>query len=158
MVYDDIIYNSIIDEVVNILNDVREEIQQNMSAKGVNASGRTSDGIRVERYDNGVRLVLSGERVAPLATLEVGRRGGKVPTRFADIIEEWSRDKGLQFPRETDRRRFAYLTARKIARQGTVRHKLPVDVYSDAVLKGKNRIRKSVKTILTDYIHENLPK
>lgn len=156
--YDSEIYNSIIDEVVGILTDVKDEIQANMAAKQINASGRTSGGMQVQRYEGGVRLVLTGERVAPLATLEVGRQGGKVPLGFTEIIEEWSRDKGLAFGSEKDRRRFAYLTARKIAREGTQRHKLPTDVYSDEVTQGLARLRKTIKAQVTDYIHKNLPK
>jgi hypothetical protein len=156
MAYDSEIYNSIIDEVVNILLEVKDEIQAEMAAKNINASGRTSAGMQVQRYESGVRLVLTGDDVAPLATLEVGRQGGKVPMGFTDIIERWSRDKGLQFADEKDRRRFSYLTARKIAREGTHRHKMPTDVYSGAVVKGMERLRKTIKAELTQYIHETL--
>lgn len=154
--YDSEIYNSIIDEVVGILTEVRDEIQENMAAKQINASGRTSGGMQVQRYEGGVRLVLTGERVAPLATLEVGRQGGKVPSGFTEIIEEWSRDKGLAFGSEKDRRRFAYLTARKIAREGTQRHKLPTDVYSDEVTRGVARLKDGIKAQVTEYIHNSL--
>lgn len=156
MAYDSEIYNSIIDEVVNILLEVKDEIQAEMVAKNINASGRTSAGMQVQRYESGVRLVLTGDDVAPLATLEVGRQGGKVPMGFTDIIERWSMDKGLQFADEKDRRRFSYLTARKIAREGTQRHKMPTDVYSGAVTKGMERLRKTIKAELTQYIHETL--
>ena len=154
--YDEEIYNTIIDEVVNILLEVKDEIQANMASKQINASGRTSRGMQVQRYEHGVRLVLTGDDVAPLATLEVGRRGGKVPMGFTDIIEQWSRDKGLTFPNEGDRRSFAYLTARKIAREGTQRHKLHVDVYSNEVQSCVDRIRKSINVQVTEYIHKNL--
>ena len=157
-VFDSTIYNSIIDEVVNILLDVRAEIQSNMESKGINASGRTSRGMQVQRYESGVRLVLAGADVAPLATLEVGRAGGRVPRGFTDIIEQWSREKGLTFANEKDRRSFAYFTARKIAREGTERHKMPVDVYSDAVTRGVDKIKQLVNAQVTQYVHQNLPK
>ena len=157
-VFDSTIYNSIIDEVVNILLDVRAEIQSNMESKGINASGRTSRGMQVQRYESGVRLVLAGDDVAPLATLEVGRAGGRVPRGFTDIIEQWSREKGLTFANEKDRRSFAYFTARKIAREGTERHKMPVDVYSDAVTRGVDKIKQLVNAQVTQYVHQNLPK
>lgn len=154
--YDNIIYNSVMDEIERVLLDVRDEIRAKMASDGVNASGRTSAGMQVQRYESGVRLVLTGEDVAPLATLEVGRAGGKVPLGFADIIEQWSRDKGLAFPTEGDRRSFAYLTARKIAREGTERHKSPIDVYSDEVLRGVARINQAIKVEITQYIHNLL--
>lgn len=154
--YDNIIYNSVMDEIERVLLDVRDEIRAKMASEGVNASGRTSAGMQVQRYESGVRLVLTGEDVAPLATLEVGRAGGKVPLGFADIIEQWSRDKGLAFPTEGDRRSFAYLTARKIAMEGTERHKSPIDVYSDEVLRGVARINQAIKVEITQYIHNLL--
>ena len=154
--YDNIIYNSVMDEIERVLLDVRDEIRAKMASEGVNASGRTSAGMQVQRYESGVRLVLAGDDVAPLATLEVGRAGGKVPRGFADIIEQWSRDKGLSFPTEGDRRSFAYLTARKIAREGTERHKSPIDVYSDEVLRGVARINQAIKVEITQYIHNLL--
>ena len=91
-----------------------------------------------------------------LTTLEVGRRGGKVPMGFADIIEQWSRDKGLTFPRERDRRSFAYLTARKNARQGTQRHQQPIDIYSEEVTRGVARLKEGIKAQVTEYIHNSL--
>lgn len=154
--YDNIIYNSVMDEIERVLLDVRDEIRAKMASEGVNASGRTSAGMQVQRYESGVRLVLTGDDVAPLATLEVGRAGGKVPLGFADIIEQWSRDKGLAFPTEGDRRSFSYLTARKIAREGTERHKSPIDVYSDEVLQGVARINQAIKVEITQYIHNLL--
>jgi hypothetical protein len=154
--YDNIIYNSVMDEIERVLIDVRDEIRAKMANEGVNASGRTSAGMQVQRYENGVRLVLTGDDVAPLATLEVGRRGGKVPMGFTDIIEQWSRDKGLTFPRERDRRSFAYLTARKIARQGTQRHQQPIDIYSEEVTRGVERLKDGIKAQITEYIHNSL--
>lgn len=156
--YDSEIYNSIIDEVVKVLLEVKDEIQANMASKNINASGRTSAGLQVQRYESGVRLVLTGEKVAPLATLEVGRQGGRVPLGFTEIIEQWSRDKGITFGDEKERRRFAYLTARKIAREGTQRHKMPVEVYSKEVSEGLARLRNNIKVQVTEYIHNNLPK
>lgn len=154
--YDNIIYNSVMDEIERVLLDVRDEIRTKMASEGVNASGRTSAGMQVQRYESGVRLVLTGDDVAPLATLEVGRAGGNVPRGFADIIEQWSRDKGLAFPTEGDRRSFAYLTSRKIAREGTERHKSPIDVYSEEVERGLSRIRQNIKVEVTKYIHNSL--
>ena len=154
--YDNIIYNSVMDEIERVLLEIRDEIRAKMASEGVNASGRTSAGIQVQRYESGVRLVLTGDDVALLATLEVGRRGGKVPMGFADIIEQWSRDKGLSFPRDRDRRRFAYFTARKIARQGTQRHQQPIDIYSEEVTRGVERLKDGIKAQVTEYIHNSL--
>lgn len=154
--YDSSINNTIIDEVVSVLEACAEEIKAEMQSKGINASGRTSNAIKVERYEGGVRLVIEAGNVAPLGTLEVGRAGGRVPFMFSTIIQQWAKDKGLSFATEGDLKRFAFLTSRKIASRGTERHASPTDVYSAAVMRAKDKIKDSIKMTLTDYIHENL--
>lgn len=60
---------------------------------------------------------------AQFAQLETGRQAGKVPRGFAQIIYDWSLNRGISFTSIKDRKRFAYLTARKIANEGTELHK-----------------------------------
>lgn len=147
-------------QVVGILERAKMVIQANMAEKGINASGRTSQSLRVETYADGVRLVIGGKDTAPLATLEVGRDGGKVPRGFTDIIDQWSRDKGLTFGSERERRTFAYLTARKIAREGTERHKDNIDVYSTIVETAARELVTTMTPVIVREInrqvHEHL--
>ncbi len=128
------------------------EIQASMQANGVNASGRTSASFRVETTDDGVQLIGGGDDTAPVATLEVGRKGGNVPAGFAGILEQWSRDKGLVFETESRRKSFAYLLGRKIAREGTQRSKEPQDVYSSIVQQAADDIKDIVLTQLTSVV------
>lgn len=146
--------NSIIEQITEVLVQTRDEIRANMDAKKINASGRTSASLRVERRGNKIVLVggnnqthtvhgdIYGSDTAPIPTLEVGREGGKVPRGFYYIIREWSREKGLSFANESERNTFSFFVARKIAREGTKRHLLPADVYSTPVQKAKERIEK----------------
>lgn len=156
------------DEVIRILTDTRDEIRANMSANGINASGRTSASIRVLVYDGGVRLVggtdgthavtrdIYGSDTAPIPTLEIGREGGKVPRGFYHIIKEWSREKGLQFNTEGERSTFAYFVAQKIAREGTRRHMLAVDVYSTPVNKAVGRVSDALGKFVKDEVGKAL--
>lgn len=146
------IYNSVIDEVADILLQARDEIRANMASQNINASGRTSAGIQVERYEGGVRLVLTGNDVAPLYTLETGRGAGRVPTGFTEILEQWTRDKGLTFANEQERRSFAYLLGRKIARQGTQRNMLPADVYSEPVNAALAKMKGRLRATISEYV------
>lgn len=112
------------------------DIRNNMENKGINASGRTSASLKVESYENGIRLISSGENIAPFGTIEVGRKGGKVPKGFAQILYQWSIDKAISFDKDRERRTFAYLLARKIAREGTDRNRNPrADIYSEVIKK-----------------------
>jgi len=150
-------------EIIKILNETRDQIRANMAAKKVNASGRTSDSIRVEPYPGGVRLIggtdgvhkiedyppilgtLDASDTAPIPTLEVGRVGGKVPRGFYYIIREWSREKGLNFSSESERGTFAYFVAQKIARQGTKRSTTHVDIYGTPVEETKEKINQLLR-------------
>lgn len=129
------------DIVESILQQAVESIKAKMQTEGINASGRTADSFVVRKTEDGWQLVGGGGSAAPVPTLEVGRQGGKVPAGFRHIIEQWSRDKGLTFSTESERRSFAYLTARKIAREGTARHKTNVDVYSSIVRTAADSIK-----------------
>jgi len=164
-------------EVAEVLESVAVQIQNNMQAQGINASGRTSESFHIEIDDNGVRLVAGGEGTAPIGTLEVGRKAGDVPQGFQSIIKQWIKDKGitvapLQYSdrylnSEAMQRRFppkdptergldamAGAIAHNIAEKGTDRHRNPRnDIYSnvvpDAVIEIEKVILDNVVKTLT---------
>jgi hypothetical protein len=132
-----------IDLLREILERAKEQIISNIESKGIKASGRTQNSLRVEQTDTGIRLVGGGAGAAPIHTLEVGRPGGKVPKGFYEIIKQWSRDKGFQFESETRRNSFAYLTAKKIQKEGTERHRNNRnDIYSEVVREAREDINR----------------
>lgn len=145
----------ILAECQTILERAKEAIQAQMEYQGVNATGNTSRSFRVERYEGGVRLVMGGTdyKTAPLQTLEVGRPGGAVPRGFTEILEEWSIAKGIPFSTDRERRSFAYLLGRRIAREGTLRHKTPVDVYSSIITDAANKVTADVIKSITIHLH-----
>ena len=132
-------------KIITILERCKKEIQANMQSRNINASGRTSASLKVETYAGGVRLVSAGERIAPFDTVQFGRPAGKVPKGFYYIIKQWSRDKGLTFDRESERSTFAYFLSRKIAKEGTQRHRTPDEqVYTPAVTEAVKEIRATI--------------
>lgn len=115
---------------------VREELERakqliinHIRANGQNASGRTIASLHVEQKKDGG--ILWGRK--PFGTLETGRRAGKVPYRFGDIIYQWMMDKGIHAapmpyltnkphrysPQERADRSMAYAIAKNIASRGT---------------------------------------
>lgn len=129
--------NELKTEILRILNETRDQIRANMKAQGINASGRTSASLHTVERDGGETLALvgGGQNAAPIPTLELGRREGKVPTGFYYIIKQWTRDKRMNFASEQERSTFAYFVARKIAAQGSLKFRDPskrTDVYSTA--------------------------
>ena len=137
------------------LEKLKSEIVGNMASKKINASGRTAASFRVEKYDNGFRLIGGGEGAAPLFTLEVGRVAGKVPMGFTSILAQWSRDKGLTFATERERNTFAYFLGKKIAKEGTRRNKQKEDVYSSAVKSAVEDISKQLLVSVKEQIQLN---
>lgn len=138
--------------IAAILERTKAQVLQNMQTLNINASGRTAASMEVWDDDKGVYLGLRGDKHAPAATLEIGRAGGKVPAGFYEIIKQWTRDKGLGFPNERERGTFAYFVARKIAREGTQRHKIPADVYSTPARQAIPSIRETLAQMIFDSI------
>lgn len=133
-------------EVQNIvfeeLEDLRKRIISNIDSSGRRASGRTSESMRTDVSEN--RGVLFG-RMA-FGTLETGRKPGKVPAGFYQIIKQWVIDKGISFDSQSERNSFAYLVSRKIAREGTQlnRRGADTDVYTAEVPETISRIKDRV--------------
>ena len=138
--------------IVAILERCKADIETNMQTQDVNASGRTVGSLAVVYDNDGLRLGLFGNAHAPLGTLEVGRAGGRVPAGFYQIIKQWTRDKGLQFVTESERGTFAYFVARKIAREGTQRHRLPLDVYSTPAKAARNEIESVLRNMMQAFV------
>lgn len=135
----------IIDEIAQILETCKGQIQTNMESRKINATGRTSKSLQVERYAGGVRLVSKGESIAPFETVQYGRKAGKVPKGFYYIIKQWSIDKGINFAKNSERSTFAYFLSRKIAREGTERHRTPDEqVYTPPVTEAVKAIRATI--------------
>jgi hypothetical protein len=73
------------------LERVREEIARNIDEHGLTASGATAASMRV--VTNAAGATLYGRRY--FGVLETGRRPGRVPVNFVDIIKRWMLDKGI---------------------------------------------------------------
>lgn len=149
-------------KVVEILEDAKVEIQENMIKEGINASGATSKSLAVTVNGNFVRL--ANENKNPFETTEEGRPSGKVPENFTDIIFQWHKDKGLNWGDEKEAKKIAGAVAWGKIRNlgygrpsgtifgsekkdiytpviGKVRKKLEVDLKNEIELKIKNYLK-----------------
>lgn len=97
---------------------------------GQEASGKTYQNITIDVYRNGGQTI--GEVWAPnyFYTLIRGRGPGKTPANFTQIIMEWARYKNIVFQSESDLKRFAYFTMKKMREEGSelYRNHLYVDI------------------------------
>ena len=134
------------------LNAFKRRVIENHIRAGQKASGRTISSLRVEITSDGG--IVWGRK--PFATLETGRKGGKVPRGFYKIIYDWIIDKGLIFEKPKS---VAYLIARKIAREGTQLHRDGGrdDIYSKEIERTTEIIMEKVFGIFErDVTHINL--
>ena len=140
-------------EILQILTEAKDEIISNIDSQGIRASGRTQKSLKVE--DRGEHLVLVQDSTgAPFETLQYGRKGGKVPMGFREIIKQWIIDKGISTkpidykrvpsarwqPKYTPAERgllaAAGVWAHNIKENGTKRFREPNEnVYSDVLTK-----------------------
>lgn len=139
----------------------RDAIRANMENQGVNASGRTSESLRVEDRGSSIALVIGGDRskygrTAPLETLEVGSRPGRRGDWFKSVIHQWTIEKGMSFESDSHRWAVSTIIARNIEESGTARHRSPIVVYSDVVNNTTDGIRslivKDFRTMLGTMI------
>lgn len=136
------------EEMGNLVKDIRE----NLHRLGRNASGRTSRSLTIKMFGND-RAELWG--AGHYNILERGRRGGKVPYGFRDIIRQWILDKGIQvkpIPAKTGRAKksanergldtMAGAIAYTIMKKGTRLHRMKQfdDIYTTAIERATKRI------------------
>ena len=126
------------------LDVLRKKIIDNHLCAGQKASGRTINSLRVDVDDEGGTLF--GRKA--FGTLETGRRGGKVPKGFYQIILQWVKDKGINVEKP---KTFAYFVARKIAREGTELYRQGGrdDIYSNEIPKTQESILNRITGLLS---------
>lgn len=131
---------------------MRQRIIENHIRAGQKASGKTISSLRVYVNDN--QGTLFGRQA--FGVLETGRKPGKVPKGFYQTIQQWVKDKGIQVENPKS---FAYLVARKIAREGTELHRQGgrADIYSPEIEKTTQEIMNRAFAVFKDDVtHINL--
>lgn len=144
------------DDVLSIVSEeleaLKERIVANHRAAGQVASGRTIESMKVERTEDGG--ILWGRNA--FGTLETGRKPGKVPKGFSDIILQWMEDKGIK---ANHPKSFAFLVARKISEEGTklFRDGGRSDIYSAEIIDTMESISERIGLRFgTEVEHINL--
>ena len=140
--------------VTEELQDLAQRIADNISRNGQRASGRTQESLEV--VSDGDSVALLGRKA--FGTMETGRRGGRVPRNFEDILYQWSIDKGITFDSDRERSSFAYLLAKKIQKEGTqlFRDKGRADVYSNEIPETIQRVQKRISVSLSLHVQESI--
>lgn len=98
--------------VQEFLQKIADAIKQDQESKGITASGRSAQSLRIEVSDNGGKLFSEDY----LKYQQTGRGPGLPPP--IQSIEQWIVSKGIR-PENGDVRSFAFAIANKIAKEGT---------------------------------------
>ena len=156
----------------NIGGDCIDEIRRAIISEGIRASGKTQGSLTFTDTGDTLKIFTDGTG-APPKTLQRGREGGKVPKGFVGIIKQWIIDKGLtvqQIPYKTNRphkysveerslNMASGAIANKIAKEGTERHKKPIDnIYTPALERATERFKQRWLKELRDITINTLLK
>lgn len=133
--------------IIGVLNETRDKIRENMEAKGINATGRTSLSVRVRKVGDDLELVGGGDshawggKTAPFESIEIGRGPGGDYKQLRGSIYYWTIAKDMDF--ESDSHRWAVATniSKGIVEHGTRRFSHHEDVYSTEVKEAAEKIR-----------------
>lgn len=140
------------------LTDLQSRIASNIRSTGRNATGRTIDSLEVQVVTSGAfsaQGVLLGRKY--FGALETGSRPWKewefrkrVPSTFADRIQEWIDAKGLDLN--------AYAVAYNIIHSGTAlfRQGGRPDVYSNEIPGTLDKLTEKYATFLTDFAYSSI--
>lgn len=127
-----------------------QRIRENLAATGTNASGKTSRSLTVTVTDTEGKLTGRGF----FQGVETGRRGGRVPRNFEDIILQWMEDKGVHSASGNDEQ-MASSIAWKIRRKGTLLYRMGgrADIYSQEIPETIENVKKRFSELIQTTIH-----
>lgn len=136
-----------------------DRIKVEMHNQGLDASGRLSDSLEYTITDT-----QDGTHIQILAApyflyAEKGRKSGKIPFRFGDILAQWVEDKGVAVPSQfKDARQFGYAIASTIKKYGSKRYRenKPLDVVSAALNEYRPKLNEILENRTVYYINDNL--
>ena len=139
----------------NNIEKLKDNIISRHIAAGQVASGRTKAGFEIKML-----TPLHGQLwgYSYSGVLEKGRKAGKTPKEFREIIERWAIAKGITFSSEADRSRFAYFVAQKIRREGTKLYRSggSIDIFSSAIEEMKETLTKELGVIYQQEIKNQI--
>ena len=145
--------------VKQILNDelviLQRDIVQQQKDSGAWASGKTAAGYDIS-FDGDSHGKLIG--FSYVGVLERGRKPGKVPYDFKEVIKRWIIAKGLQSQNGESLERMASSIAWVIHKEGTVLHRngYKVDIFDTPLRDFSERLTNKIATYFTLQTANNI--
>ena len=141
--------------IENILNEelttLKSDVIQRQKEVGSTASGKTADGYEIS-VENGSHGILKG--YSYVGVLERGRKPGKVPFNFKEVIKRWIIAKGLQYQGEKELNRMAASIAWVISKEGTTLHRngYKVDIFDTPIKHFSNNLTNRIASYFESEI------
>lgn len=141
-------------ELLSIGGEIIEAIRSKLASENINASGNLSESLESTVTDYGLQIWANDY----MRYAEMGRPAGKIPSDFADILEQWISDKHISVPSGLTPHRFASSIAHKIRLYGSARYRNnePVDLITDAVEKAMPDVEDKLGQVFVATINKNL--
>lgn len=156
----DILNAKDIAQIERLMSQYKLQIKSKMIMYKKWATGKTWNSISPFVYvsSSSIEAGLRSPLYISVFTQETGRKRGRVPYRFWEIIEQWSIDKGLSFRTSKDRERFSRAVAFKIAKEGTsqFRSGKNTDIFTDQKPLYERKFVQIVKRAASNRIREIL--
>lgn len=133
-----------IQEILNIeLSRLKTDIATRSEQAGQRATGKTIASVSVENVSESGGQLLGNDYIGVLAT---GRKGGKVPYDFIDILKRWATAKGITFSDERQFNTWAYFVKKKIQKEGTVLYRSGVtkDIFDTPIADFQTRLSEKI--------------
>lgn len=147
----------ILDDIEHWLDTFVKEVQVELHNDEINASGSLSNSFsyKIETQSDGVHAIV--EANSYLIYAEGGRKAGKTPANFIDILKQWIKDKGLSVSPKDDAR-FAFFIARKIRNFGSRRYRDNDidDVLGKVLSRERTKLNDILENRLVVYANDNL--
>lgn len=145
--------------VSNRLEVTKKEIISNLKQTKSVASGKTISSLRIELHESGGSLL--GRQA--FQTVQTGRKGGKAPYSFQEIIKQWILDKGISIkeipykragnhkftPQERGLNTMSFLIARHIREKGSSLYNRGGrnDIYTNVIDKQLPILKKELGSL-----------
>lgn len=131
------------------------QIRTNIDREGANASGKARRSLRVNLDGNKYQIVACD--YFPMLESGYDGKNPPAPRNFSTIIEQWTRDKGMTFQDEEERKDVAGRIAYFIRENGTKLHRQGgrTSIYTDVIdaqLGGfKKRLKEQFLTTISEW-------
>lgn len=131
------------------------QIRTNIDREGANASGNARRSLRVNVDGNKFQIVACD--YFPMLESGYDGKNPPAPRNFSTIIEQWTRDKGMTFQDEEERKDVAGRIAYFIRENGTKLHRQGgrTSIYTDVIdaqLGGfKKRLKEQFLTTISEW-------